>query len=150
MHAEDFVVYERSDGHAVEDVLELLPNTNGVASLALIIKAIDAVDLSALVIAPQQEEVLLELHLVRQEQDDRLKTVLAPVNIIAQEQVVRLGREPPILEKSEQVRKLSMRVTADFYGRLKLEENRLLHENLTRYLAEQRHIFLLNFDVTPA
>ena len=65
MHAEDFVIDESSDGHAVEDVPEFLPDTDGVSALALVIESVDAVDLATLVIASKQEEVLLELDLVR-------------------------------------------------------------------------------------
>ena len=51
VHAENFVVDEGSDGHAVENILELFPHANGVSALAFIVKAIDTIDLSALVIS---------------------------------------------------------------------------------------------------
>ena len=73
MHAKNLVVDQGGDGHAVEDILELLPDADGVAALALIVKAIDSVNLTALVIAAKQEEVLLKLDLVGEEQNYRLK-----------------------------------------------------------------------------
>jgi len=73
MHAENFVVNQRGDGHAVENVLEFLPDTNAVAAFALVIEAVDSVNLAALVVASEQKEVLLELDLVREQQDDRLE-----------------------------------------------------------------------------
>ena len=73
MHAKDLVVDEGSDWHAIEDILEFLPDADGVTAFALVVEAIDAVDLAALVIASQEEEVLLELNLVGEEQDDSLK-----------------------------------------------------------------------------
>lgn len=69
MHAQNLVIDQRCDGHAVEDILELLPDTDGVAALALIVKAIDSIDLTTLVIASQQEEVLLEFDLVGEEKN---------------------------------------------------------------------------------
>ena len=73
MHAEDFVVDQSGNRHAVEYILELLPHADGVATLAFVIESIDAIDLTALVIAAQQEEVLLEFDLVGEEEDYRLK-----------------------------------------------------------------------------
>lgn len=69
MHAQNLVIDQRCDGHAVEDILELFPDTDGVAALALIVKAIDSINLTTLVIASQQEEVLLEFDLVGKEQN---------------------------------------------------------------------------------
>ena len=50
MHAKYLVVNEGCDWHAVENVLELLPDTDTVSPLALIVEAIDPVDLSTLMI----------------------------------------------------------------------------------------------------
>ena len=64
MHTEDFVINQGSNGHAIEYILELFPHADGIATLAFIIEAIDAVDLATLVIAAQQEEIFLKLDLV--------------------------------------------------------------------------------------
>ena len=69
MHAQNLVIDQSCDGHTVEDILELLPDTDGVAALALIVKAIDSVNLTTLVITSQEEEVLLEFDLVGQKQN---------------------------------------------------------------------------------
>ena len=66
MHAEDLIIDKGGDRQAVEDVLELLPDADGVATLAFVVEAIDAIDLPALVVAPQEEEVFLEFDLVGQ------------------------------------------------------------------------------------
>ena len=73
MYTEDLVIDECSDGHAIEYVLEFFPHADGVATLAFVIESIDAIDLTALVIAAQQEEILLEFDLVGEEEDYRLK-----------------------------------------------------------------------------
>ena len=72
MHAEDLVINEGSNWHAVEYVLELFPDSNAVSSLALVIESIHSVDLSTLVISSQQEEVFLILHLVGKKQNNGL------------------------------------------------------------------------------
>ena len=66
MHAEDLVVYESCNRHAVEDILEFFPDSDRIATLALIIEAIDAIDLTAFMVSAQQEKVLLELDFVGQ------------------------------------------------------------------------------------
>lgn len=115
MHAEDFVVDQSGDRHAVEYILELLPHADGVATLAFVVKAIYTVDLSTLVVTAQEEKVLLELDLVGEEKDDGLQRVLASVNVISQEQVVCFWREAAILEEAEKICELSMSVTANLY-----------------------------------
>ena len=51
MHAENFVVDECGDWHAVEDILELFPDTDGVTAFALVVESVNAVDLPTFVIA---------------------------------------------------------------------------------------------------
>ena len=67
MHAEDLVIYQGCNWHAVENILELFPDSNAVSSLAFVVETIDPVNLPALVIASEQEEVLFEFDLVCQE-----------------------------------------------------------------------------------
>ena len=91
MHTEDFVIDQGSDGHTIENILELFPHADGVATLAFIIEAIDAVDLATLVITAQQKEVLLKLDLVCEEEDDGLKRILATIDVVTHEQIVSVG-----------------------------------------------------------
>mmetsp|Transcript_2704 Transcript_2704/g.3708 ORF Transcript_2704/g.3708 Transcript_2704/m.3708 type:complete len:226 (+) Transcript_2704:410-1087(+) len=150
MHAEDLVVDEGGDGHAVEHILELFPDADRVAALALVVEAVDAVDLAALVIAAQQEEVLLELYFVGQQQDDGLQGVLSAIDIVAQEEIVGLGRESAVFEQPEQIRKLTVGVTANFDGSFELEEHWLLHEDFARNFAQERNILLADLDVASS
>jgi len=53
VHAEDFVVDEGGNGHAVEHILELFPDADRVPTLALVVEPVDSVDLPALVVAAQ-------------------------------------------------------------------------------------------------
>lgn len=73
MHAQNFIVNKGSDGHAVENILELFPKTDTVPIFALVVKPVDSIDLSTLVISSQQEKVLLEFNLVREQEDDCLQ-----------------------------------------------------------------------------
>ena len=110
MHAEDLLVDDRAHRQAVEAVREGLPELDVVASLALVVEPVDAVDRRALVVAAQQEEVLRVLDLVCQQQADRLQRLLPAVHVVAQEQVVRVRREPSVLEQPQQVVVLSVDV----------------------------------------
>ena len=74
-----------------------------IEELTFIVEAVDSVDAGALVVAPQEEEVLRVLDLVRQQQADRLQRLLPAVHVVPQEQVVRLGREPAVLEQPQEV-----------------------------------------------
>lgn len=64
MHAEDFFVNKCTNWQTVEDIRKDFPEFNRVAAFALIIKAINTINLRALVVASQQEEILGVLDLV--------------------------------------------------------------------------------------
>ena len=85
MHTQDLIIDESGDGHAVKDVLELFPDADGVAAFALVVETVDSIDLAALVISSQQEEVLLELDFVGQEENDCLKRVLSSIDVVTKE-----------------------------------------------------------------
>lgn len=87
------------------------PKRARVCVLTFVVEAVDAVDGGALVVPPQKEEVLRVLDLVGQQQADGLQRLLAAVHVVAEEQVVGLGREAAILEKTQQIRVLPVDVT---------------------------------------
>jgi hypothetical protein len=117
VHGEDLLVNDGCDGEAVEAVSEGLPELDVVASLALVVEAIDAVDGGALVVAAQDKEVLGVFDLVGQEQADGLQGLLASVDVIAQEEVVCLRREATVFEQTEEVIVLTVDVTTDLSTR---------------------------------
>jgi len=143
VHGEDLLINDGGNGQAVEAVGKCLPQLDVVASLALIVEAVDAVDGGTLVVAAENEEVLGVLDLVGQEKADGLEGLLATVDVVTEEKVVCLGRESTVLEETEKVVVLAVNVTADlesrsvsrqiwvclciFYldGRLELKEDRL-------------------------
>ena len=113
VHGEDLLVNDSRNGQAVEAVGECLPQLDVVATLALVVEAVDAVDRRALVVAAQDEEILGELDLVGKEQADGLERLLAAIYVVAEEEVVGLGREAAILEEAEQVVVLPVDIAAN-------------------------------------
>lgn len=83
-----------------------------IGTLTFVVKAVYTVDGCALVVAAQDEKVLWILDFVGQQQADCLQRLLAPVDVVAQEQVVRLRRKPSVFKKSKQVVVLPVNVTA--------------------------------------
>ena len=81
-----------------------------VLLLTFVVEPVDSVNTGTFVVAPEEEEVLRVLDLVREQEADGLERLLPPVHVVAQEQVVGLGREPPVLEQAQQVRVLAVDV----------------------------------------
>jgi len=84
VHAEDLLVNDGRNGQAVEAVGEGFPQFDVVAALALVVEPVDTVDGGALVVAPQQEEVLRVLDFVSQQQAHSLKTLFTSIDVISQ------------------------------------------------------------------
>ncbi len=61
-------------------------------------------------VAPQNKKVFGVFDLVRQQQANGLERLLATVDVIAQKQVVCLGREAAVLKKPQQVIVLTVNV----------------------------------------
>lgn len=100
VHAQNFLIDDRTNGQAIEYVWEYFPEFNGVATFAFVIEAVNTIDLSAFMIAAEQEEIFWVFDFVTQQQSDRLDRLLAPVNVVSQEEVVRLWGKTSVLEYS--------------------------------------------------
>ena len=100
MHAENFLVNESCDWQAVKHVAEDAPESDGVASLAFVVEAVNTVDLGTFVVSSEKEEVLGVLNFVAKKQTHRLDRLLSSVDVIAQEKIVRLRWEPSVLKDS--------------------------------------------------
>ena len=72
-------------------------------------------------IASKKEEVFRIFDLVGQQEADGLEALLSSVDVVAQEQVVRLGGHATVLEQAEQVRVLTVDVATNFKRRLQLQ-----------------------------
>ena len=88
MHAENLLVDNCRDRKAVEAVGEGFPELEVVPALALVVKAVDAINGRTLVISAQDEEILGIFDLEREEKTDCLGTLLAAVNVVAKEQII--------------------------------------------------------------
>ena len=113
VHREDLLVNDGSNWQAIEAVGKGLPQFYVISPLALIIKAVDTVDRSALMVSPKNEKVLRILDLVRQKQAYRLERLLTSVYIVSKEKVVGFRGESSVLEKPEEIVVLTMYVSAD-------------------------------------
>lgn len=97
----------------------------------------------------QDVEPVGVLHLEGQQKADRLDALFASVDVVAQEQVARIGRKPAVFEQPQQVIVLSMDIacnnvncTADPHRSLELDEAGLAHENLTSCVAQTFDLLL--------
>ena len=61
----------------------------------------------------QDEEILWILDLVRKKQTNCFKGLLASVDIVPEEEVVRFGRKSSVFKKAEEVVILAMNITTD-------------------------------------
>ncbi len=111
MHAENFFVNHGRNREAIEHIAEHAPESDRESTLALVIEAIDSVDLSALVVTSQQEEVLRVLDFVAKEETDCFNGLLSTIDVVSQEEVIGLWGEATILEDAKQVVVLSMDIT---------------------------------------
>ena len=111
MHAEDLLVDKSCDGKAVETIGESLPKFNVIAALAFIIESINTINGGALMVSTEEEEVLGVLNLIGQEEANSFQRLLAAVDVISQEEVVSIGWETAIFEKSKEIIILSMNIT---------------------------------------
>lgn len=64
-------------------------------------------------VATKDEEVFGILDLVREQEANGLEGLLATIDVVAKEEVVGLGREAAILEKSEQIVVLAVNISAN-------------------------------------
>ena len=113
MHGEDLLVNDGCDRQAVEAIRKCLPKLDVVSALAFVIEAVDTVDGRAFVVPAEDEEVLRVLDLVGKKEADGLERLLATVDVVAEEKVVRLGREATVFEEAQKIVVLAVDISAD-------------------------------------
>ena len=113
MHRKNLFINYCSDWQTIETIGEGLPKLDVIPSLALVIKPVDSIDRSTLVVTTENEKVLRVLDLVCQKKTDRFQRLFASVDVIPKEQVIRLGRESSVLEQAEEIVILPMYITTD-------------------------------------
>lgn len=129
MHAQDSVVYNRSYGKHVEANGEVLPELHVIAPLAFVIEPVHSVDLVALVVASQQEHVIRELNLERQQQTDGLDALLPPVDVVSDEEELLVTTwVAGDVEEAEEIEELTVYVAENLDRRFDLNEQTLVLE----------------------
>jgi hypothetical protein len=147
MHAEDFFVNDGGNRHAVEAVRESFPELDAVSSLAFVVKTINSVDGSALVVSTQDEKVFRIFDFVSKQKTNRFQALFSTVDVISQEQIVGLGRETSVFKEAQKVVILAMNITANFNGCFKFEKRRLGEENLSRLENESANFGFCQLDL---
>lgn len=83
MHAKYLVIYQSRHWQTIKNIRKGLPKLNCISTFALVVKPINSVDLSTLVVAPQQEEVLRILNFIAEHHADGFNRLLASVDVVS-------------------------------------------------------------------
>lgn len=118
MHGENLLIDDCCNREAVETVRKCFPQLDIIPTLTLVIEAIDSIDGGTFVVSSEDEEILGILDLVRKEQADCFERLFASIDIISKEEVVGLGREATVFEKSQQIVVLAVNITANLIPRV--------------------------------
>ena len=119
VQAENLILHHSRQRKVVEEISQVFPHIRvAVLAEALIVEAIDLRDLSALVVASQDRDSVLEAHFQADQQRHSLYAIVASIDVIAHEQVVRIRWASTDLKQLHKVVELSMHVTADRDGTL--------------------------------
>jgi hypothetical protein len=136
VHAKDLLVNDGSAWEAVEAVGKGFPQLNTESSLALIIKSVDTVDGSTLVVTAKHEKVLWVLDFVSKQQANCFQGLLATVNVITQKHIIGLRGEATVFKETQQVIVLSVDITTDLDGCFEFEKHGLANQEVTTTEAE--------------
>jgi hypothetical protein len=115
------------------------------------------------VITTQDEKVFGVLDLVRQKEANGFQRLLAAIYVVAQEEIIRFGREASVFEQAEQIVVLSMDVptyldpdvsaepqrtgATNLDGRLKLQQDGLTDKYFSRLGAQPTNLLLEQLDL---
>lgn len=125
MNAQELLVHDGSQGQAAEGLHACLIDSLRVLVLAFKLEGEVVGQVTTLVIASQEPQRLGVVDLQSPEIQDTFDTKVATVDVVAQEEVSRLGRVASDFEELHQIVVLSMHVTAHGDRGVHLEEVRL-------------------------
>lgn len=92
MQAENLSINEGGERQIVEQIGEVLPHVGiSVFAQTFVVESVDLRDLSRLVVAAQDGDSFTITDLKGDEQCHRLDGVVAAIDVVAHEQVVRVG-----------------------------------------------------------
>ena len=73
MHTKNFLINQGDDRKTVEAICESLPKFDVIATFALLIKSVNSVNTSTLMVTAKHEKVLRVLNFIGKEKADSLK-----------------------------------------------------------------------------
>lgn len=117
VHTEDATIHKGADGKKIEHVDTLLPDVgSAVLPHALVIKTVHLGDLPALVVSTKKRNAVGVEDLQRKQEQKRFDAVVASVDIIAHEEVVRIRTFASDKEQLLQIVELAVDVSTDLEG----------------------------------
>lgn len=119
---QELLVHDCSQRQGAERLHAGLVHDLGVLVLALELEGEVVCQVTAFVVSSEQPQGLGVVDLQRPEVQDALDAEVATVDVVAQEEVSRLGRVAPDLEELHEIVVLAVHVTADGYGGVHLQE----------------------------
>lgn len=149
VHAEHPPSHHCSNGQEFERIGDCFPQADSKLALALIVEAVDLVELTAFMISAEEEEVEGILDLVGHEQAKALKGLFAAINIVPQEEIAALSWLAHLLEDVQQVLELPVDVSANHNWGIQLEQHRLADQHCPAQIAQTFHLILTQGEVVP-
>mmetsp|Transcript_32093 Transcript_32093/g.53031 ORF Transcript_32093/g.53031 Transcript_32093/m.53031 type:complete len:208 (+) Transcript_32093:716-1339(+) len=136
VHAKDLLVNDGGAWKTVEAVGKRLPQLDSESSLALVIKAVDAIDGSTLVVTTEHEKVLRILDFVSKEKANCFQRLLATVHVITQKHIIGFRREASVFKETQQIIVLPVDITTDLDRRFEFEKHGLANQKVTTTKTE--------------
>eukprot|EP00413_Alexandrium_margalefii_P036570 CAMPEP_0204599318 /NCGR_PEP_ID=MMETSP0661-20131031/54758_1 /ASSEMBLY_ACC=CAM_ASM_000606 /TAXON_ID=109239 /ORGANISM="Alexandrium margalefi, Strain AMGDE01CS-322" /LENGTH=341 /DNA_ID=CAMNT_0051610033 /DNA_START=99 /DNA_END=1121 /DNA_ORIENTATION=+ len=161
MRDEDPVLHHGGQGQVVKGLHEGLPDPRAaVRPHALLVEAVDLRDLPALVVAAKQNHPLRVADLQQEDEGRRLHAAPAAVDVVAEEQVVRVRGRPADIQQLPDVLELAVHVAHDGDWAPHLDAIRLLLQQPPGLLAQgldlglregsaRQHVLDLRVEVVP-
>ena len=97
-------------------------------------------------VSSQDVDFFWVLDFVGVKEADSLDSLSSSIDIIAQKEIIWIGRETAILEETEHVVVLAMDIAADFEGRLGFDEHGLAEEDVFDSPDDAQNDWLLQLD----
>lgn len=117
MQAENLSINEGGEGQIVEQIGEVLPHIRiAVFAQTFVVEAVDLSNLSRFVVAAQDGDSFAVADLQSDKQRHRFHRVVAAIDVVAHEQVIRVGRASAYPKQFHQVVKLAVNIAAHCHG----------------------------------
>ena len=137
METEDVSLYDSGEWQVVEERGEVLPHVGvSVLSEAFIVESVDLGDLLALVVTSENGDSVWVSDLENDEESDCLNRVVASIDVISHEEVVRVWGLATNFKELLQVVELTVDVTANGHWCTHLRHVRLINQDFLSLLGK--------------